>query len=260
MTADFCPQFETGSATDVGCRRDVNEDALFVRPELGLWAVADGMGGHEAGDFASSAIVRQIASIGSAASDDDLTSRFMDRLLQANRLIRARGAELGGCMVGSTVVALLVHGCSYACVWSGDSRAYLLRNGQMVQQSRDHTEANALLAAGTITQEEADNWPRKNVITRAIGTGNEPQCEQVSGKLEPGDIFCLCSDGLTEHLQDHEIAACLASMPPQQACDALIRETLNRGARDNVTVVAVRCMATAGGGGWPADDIMDDLA
>ncbi|NVK16943.1 MAG: serine/threonine-protein phosphatase [Rhodobacteraceae bacterium] len=260
VTAEFCPEFETGSATDVGCRRDVNEDALLARPDWGLWAVADGMGGHEAGDFASSAIVRQLDTIGHAASGEDLTSRLMDRLLQANRLIRARGEELGGSTVGSTVVTLLVHGCRYTCIWSGDSRAYLLRNGQLVQQSRDHTEANALLIAGTITPEEAENWPRKNVITRAVGTGSEPQCDQVCGRLEPGDVFCLCSDGLTEHLQDHEIAACLASMPPQQACDALIRETRNRGARDNVTVVAVRCTAAGGAGCWPAGDILDDLA
>ncbi len=260
LTAEFCPEFETGSATDVGCRRNVNEDALLARPDLGLWAVADGMGGHEAGDFASSAIVRQLDTIGHAASDEDLTSRYMDRLFQANRLIRARAAELGGSTVGSTVVTLLVHGCSYACIWSGDSRAYLLRNGQLVQQSRDHTEANALLAAGTITPEEAENWPRKNVITRAIGTSNEPQCDRVSGNLEPGDIFCLCSDGLTEHIEDHEIAACLASLPPQQACEALIRETLNRGARDNVTVLAVRCAATVDSSNWPADDVLDDLA
>jgi protein phosphatase len=260
VTADFCPEFETGSATDVGCLRDVNEDAYLARPDWGLWAVADGMGGHAAGDFASSSIVQQLASIGRAASDEDLTSRFMDRLRQANGLIRARGEELGGSTVGSTVVSLLVHGCRYTCIWSGDSRGYLLRNGQLVQQSRDHTEVNALLAAGTITPKEAENWPRKNVITRAIGTGSEPQCDQVNGRLEPGDVFCLCSDGLFEHIQDHEIAACLASLPPQQACDALVRETLNRGARDNVTVVAVRCTAAAGGGSWPPDDVLDDLA
>ena len=116
------------------------------------------------------------------------------------------------------------------------------------------------MAAGTITDEEAANWPRKNVITRAIGVGPDPQCDQVSGSLEPGDVFLLCSDGLTEHLQDGEIAQALASLPPQQACDALIRETLNSGARDNVTVVAVQCTALQAVGDWASEDALDDLA
>ena len=118
-----------------------------------------------------------------------------------------------------------------------------------------------MLAAGTITEAEAENWPRKNVITRAVGVEDRVQCDQLQGQLEAGDVLLLCSDGLTEHLQDHEIGACLGAMAPQQACDALVRETLARGARDNVTVVAIRCAPPVGGiDSAIEDDILDDLA
>ena len=260
MTAELAHQFETGLATNVGCRRQVNEDAMLARPELGLWVVADGMGGHAAGDFASDAVVKELGSLGCAASEQDLAARFMDRLARANDQIRARATELGGTVIGTTVVSFLVYRSAYACIWSGDSRAYLLRNGQLVQQSRDHTEINALLAAGMITEAEAINWPRKNVVTRAIGVTPEPQCDQVSGQLEQGDVFLLCSDGLNEHLQDGEIAQILMDLPPQQACDALIRKTLDRGARDNVTVIVVQCQGFSDDAVWAAEDILDDLA
>ena len=234
--------FETGQGTDVGCLRQVNEDNFLSRPDYGLWVVADGMGGHAAGDFASLTIVKELNSIGVPASSEDLQARFMERLNRANELILEHASELNSGTIGATVVSLLVHGDDYACIWSGDSRLYLLRGGQLIQQSRDHTEVRALLDAGSITAEEAEYWPRKNVITRAIGVTPDVQCDFVTGQLELGDMFILCSDGLTEHMSDSEIADVLRHHPPQVACDALIAETLLRGARDNVTVVAMRCL------------------
>jgi protein phosphatase len=234
--------FETGQATDVGCHRQVNEDSFLSRPDYGLWVVADGMGGHAAGDFASLTIVQELNSVGVPASADDLRARFMERLTRANDTILARAAQIGGGKVGATVVSLLVHGEDYACIWSGDSRAYLLRAGHLVQQSRDHTEVRALLDAGTITAEEAARWPRKNVITRAIGVTPQVECDLVTGRLELGDVFILCSDGLTEHLDDNDIARHAAAQSAQEACDAMVRETLARGARDNVTVISIRCL------------------
>lgn len=251
--------FETGQATDVGCKREVNEDNFLSRPDYGLWAVADGMGGHAAGDFASLAIVTELDSVGVPASAEDLQARFMERLTRANETILHHAAAMGQKTIGATVVSLLMHDATFACIWSGDSRVYLLRGGQLVQQSRDHTEVRALLDAGTITAQEAENWPRKNVITRAIGVTPTPQCDIVSGPLEVGDYFVLCSDGLTEHIQDFEIAAFMQRFPPQAACDAMVRETLNRGARDNVTVIAVRCLPP-GDDLLGLDDVLDDLA
>ncbi|MBU3034288.1 PP2C family protein-serine/threonine phosphatase [Tritonibacter mobilis] len=253
--------FETGLATDVGCRREINEDSLLARPDLGLWVVADGMGGHAAGDFASQTIVRYLDTVGCAVSPEDLVARTMERLHRANDVIRARSAELGGSTIGATVAIVLAHGPAFSCIWAGDSRVYLHRAGQLVQQTRDHTEVNALLATGTISETEAENWPRKNVITRAVGVDDTVKCDQIQGQLQSGDVLLLCSDGLTEHMKDHEIAQCLAALPPQQACDELIRETLARGAKDNVTVVALRCtQAPIGEVDALDEDVLDDLA
>lgn len=234
--------FETGQATDIGCRRSINEDNFLSRPDYGLWVVSDGMGGHAAGDFASTTIVEQLNSVGVAASSDDLRLRFMERLGRANALILEQAERMGSGTIGATLVALLVYGEHYACIWSGDSRAYLMRDGVLSQQSRDHTEVRALLEAGSITPEEALTWPRRNVITRAIGVTPEPECDIVVGALAPGDTFILCSDGLTEHISDDEIAEVAGRYPPQEICDRLIHETLARGARDNVTVIAMRCL------------------
>lgn len=243
--------FETGHATDVGRVRRINEDSHIARPDCGLWAIADGMGGHAAGDWASQTIVVTLNSVGVPGSLEDLEARFMERLTHANQLILDHAAELANGTIGATLVSLLVHADTWACIWSGDSRAYLMRGGQLVQQSRDHTEVRALLDAGSITPEQAATWPRKNVITRAIGVTPLPQCDKVGGPLAVGDTFVLCSDGLTEHLSDDEIAAYAGGLAAQEACDAMIAETLARGAKDNVTVVVVRC-----GPSPPGDDDM----
>ena len=248
-----CFTFDTGQATDVGCRREINEDSLLSRPDFGLWVVADGMGGHAAGDFASQTIVAELQSVGVAGSPEDLEARFAERLGRANDAILSHAATLGRGTIGATLVALLVHGDEYACLWSGDSRVYLLRDGQLHQVTRDHTELRAMLDAGTITAEEARNWPRRNVITRAIGVTARPDCDRVAGRLALDDCFVLCSDGLTEHLEDHEIAEYVSRMSPREACRAMVEETLRRGARDNVTVIAVRTLPPP-----PPED--DDLA
>lgn len=235
--------FDTGAATHHGRVRNHNEDCLLARPASGLWLVSDGMGGHKAGDFASRAIVEHANWIGIPTSAHDLKVRFMDRLQLAHEDIRARSAALDGATVGATVVALLVFGPHYACIWSGDSRIYRLRQGALQQMTIDHTEVNELLAAGTITAEQAAAWPRKNVITRAIGVLDEVMTDENYGTMQSGDAFLLCSDGLTGHVSDPEIAAHLARPGAQEACDRLIELTLSRGARDNVSVIVVQCQA-----------------
>jgi protein phosphatase len=134
----------------------------------------------------------------------------------------------------------LAHGQHFVCIWSGDSRAYLLRGGEYVQVSYDHTEVNELLHRGAITPEQAESWPRKNVITRAIGVHEQPMTDERLGALAAGDTFLLCSDGLTEHVEDPEMAQILLSNTAQSACEKLVALTLERGARDNVTVVVIR--------------------
>jgi len=232
---------ETGQATDVGCVRQVNEDSFLARPEAGLWVVADGMGGHAAGDFASRTIVQQLYSVGLSGAPDDFQARFMDRLGRANDTIREHAVSMGGGTIGATIVALLVQGMDYACIWSGDSRIYRLRDGALQQQTKDHTEVQALLDSNSITVDEAARWPRRNVITRAIGVTPSPECDVVGGRAAVGDVFLLCSDGLTEHVEDAEIGQILSQSSPQDACDRLVALTLERGAKDNVTVVVLAC-------------------
>jgi len=239
-------QFETGAVTDTGCVRQQNEDNYLTKQDSGVWLVADGMGGHEAGDFASGRIVEVVGSIGLPTSAPDLQARFHDRVTQAHADIQARSAEMNGATIGATLVALLAYEENFACVWSGDSRIYLLRDGELRQVTVDHTEAQELLAAGSISEEEAANWPRKNVITRAIGVGKSPRLEEIYGTLRNGDTFLLCSDGLTGHVKDPEIAEAMSVENAQETAQSLVDLTLERGATDNVTVVVVRCLAPEG--------------
>jgi len=237
---------ETGGATDTGLVRAHNEDSFLTKPEFGVWVVADGMGGHDAGDFASQTIVGELSSVGFGGSIEDLQARFMERLGRAHVRIGQHAAALGGVTVGATLVGLLAYEDRYTCIWSGDSRIYRLRDGVLTQQTKDHTEVRELFEAGLISAEEAEHWPRKNVITRAIGVSDAPRCDVVDGELCEGDVFLLCSDGLTEHSSDQEIGQALRSgLAPQAICDGLIQQTLARGAKDNVTAVVMRCAATA---------------
>lgn len=233
--------YETGIATDPGKVREVNEDGSYASAEAGIWLIADGMGGHANGKLASGKIVEAAATIGRAASAPDLLARFHDRMLRTNREIQALSSANGGVM-GATVAAVLIYGNHCACVWSGDSRVYLMRGGTISQLSRDHTEVQGLVDQGLLTSEEARNWPRRNVITRAIGVFDDPEIETVHGKVLPGDRFVLCSDGLTGHVSDAEILDIADNFPPQDACDRLVGLTLSRGALDNVTVIIARCL------------------
>lgn len=237
---DVLSWFETGAATHVGKVRRLNEDNLLVRPKVGLWAVADGMGGLEAGDVASHTVIEALKAVEAPASAAALLADCETRIAAANGRLREIAAERRIGMIGTTLVLLLVYERHYAALWSGDSRIYRVRGGEIEQITVDHSEVQALIDVGKLTREEARTWPRRNVVTRAIGVSDEPELELIPGPLMPGDIFVLCSDGLTAHVEDHEILASVADVAPQQACDRLVALTLDRGATDNVTVVVVR--------------------
>jgi len=231
--------FESYGVSHKGCVRDHNEDSYLVEPQIGLWVVADGMGGHEAGEVASASIVEHLATIGIASSAPDLRARFEDRLNRAHAEIR-RIARSRGVTIGSTVAALLAMDGRFACLWSGDSRVYLVRDGAISQISRDHTEVQELLDSGVISAAEAQNWPRRNVITRAIGVNDDIDIDFQQGETLAGDIFILSTDGLTAHVSDAEIAAAALSAAPQAACEKLLSMVLERGGTDNVTIVLVK--------------------
>ncbi|MBE1283404.1 MAG: SpoIIE family protein phosphatase [Rhodobacteraceae bacterium] len=236
--------FETCHRSDVGRVRTLNEDSVLSQPQSGLWLVADGMGGHTAGDFASQTIVREMQSVGIPTGAADLHARFVARLAHANSLIRCQSEQLGGGTVGSTIAALLIQQDHFACIWSGDSRVYRMRGNRLTRVTRDHTEVQALLDAGSITREQAETWPRKNVITRAIGVTPAPECDMVEGALLNADLFLLCSDGLTEYYSDGELAEVLfsgATGSLERLCNQLVDTALARGGKDNVSALLVRC-------------------
>jgi len=235
-------RIDSEGRTDVGRVRKLNEDSMLVRPDLGLWVVADGMGGHDAGDLASQTVVGELGQLTPATTARGLLSAMEARVIAANEFLRRAASERGNdAVIGCTLAALMIFEDAFACVWSGDSRVYRVRHGAIEQITRDHTEAQELIDLGTLTPEEARTWPRKNVITRAIGVFDEPELEMVQGRIEDGDIFVICSDGLTEHVEDPEIAQAALRRPLSKVVETLVDTTLERGARDNVTVIAIAC-------------------
>jgi serine/threonine protein phosphatase PrpC len=232
---------DVGSVTHTGMVRERNEDSCLVRTDIGLWAVADGMGGHEAGDLASQIVVRSLDGISDPSSSADLLEQCEERIFQANREIIELSRARHGATIGTTAAILLLREQHYACVWAGDSRVYLIKGGFISQLSRDHTEVEELLAHGKLSHEDAKNWPN-NVITRAIGVAEDIELEVITGPVDSSDIFVLCSDGLTRHVQDHEILREVTSRNAQASCDAMLALALERGGMDNVTAIVVRLL------------------
>lgn len=226
--------------TDTGKRRQHNEDALVAVPERLLWAVADGMGGHEAGDVASKMVVDALAAVPRADNFSLFVDAVEDALVAVNEAMRHHsGREFSGRMMGSTVVALLAGDGYGAVVWAGDSRLYRLRGGQLEQLTRDHSQVQDLVDAGVLSAEQAVGHPNANVITRAIGGADQVLMDVALLDIAPDDRFLLCSDGLYNELNVAEIAGLLAGDSVSASAEALLQQTLAGEARDNVTLIVV---------------------
>ena len=240
MTGGAALTWRSSGRTDVGRVRQVNEDAILERPEIGLWVVADGMGGHEAGDVASQTIIGAMRQVAAPQSVDHGAAQVRDLLQKANRWIREEAARRGAqAMMGSTVVALVAHGGGFICLWAGDSRAYLLRGGALSQITRDHSAVEDLIASGSLRREDAADHPHANVITRAVGAQDHLDLDEIGYELGHGDRIVLCSDGLNKEVTDAEIGAVVAGNGCADAVALLIETALSRGGRDNVTVAIV---------------------
>jgi len=231
--------FDTGASTHIGLVRSRNEDSYLTRPEVGIWAVADGMGGHKDGDLASHTVIEALKSIQAPTSASELLTLCENSIFDANARLIEVGRQRGD-IIGTTIAVLLISDGYFACLWCGDSRIYLVREEGITQVSRDHTEVQDLLTNRVITPEEASAWSGGNAITRAIGVVDLPELEVSSGVLNAGDLFVVCTDGLTRHVEDGEILHCVRANTPQQACDRLILLTLERGAVDNVTAIVIQ--------------------
>jgi serine/threonine protein phosphatase PrpC len=233
------------ATTHPGTKRHHNEDAFVDRPDLGVWAVADGAGGHDAGEVAAGMIRESLEAIPIGLSASELLAEVRMRIEMTHAALRAEAQRRGpDVIIASTVVVMLARNDHFACLWAGDSRAYLLRDGALQQITRDHSLVQELVEAGVIGPEEAEHHPRANVITRAVGAELEEfALDKVSGRIHVGDRFLLCSDGLCKTVPDHELASLLAGnagVPPPQT---LVAAALALNATDNVTAVAVEATA-----------------
>ncbi|MES2698253.1 MAG: protein phosphatase 2C domain-containing protein [Pseudomonadota bacterium] len=236
-------QFQCAAQTHIGLRRKLNEDSLLDRSDIGLWAVADGMGGHQSGDVASAAVVSGLGELQAGTSSSELARSAITALDAVNEeLIAFARAEVQPSTVGSTVVGLAVLQGTFACFWAGDSRAYRVRGRSIEQITSDHSLVNDLIKAGMISADEAESHPSANVITRAIGVSREVEVDCVTGDVAPGDIFVLASDGITRVMAADEIMHAVLTRNPTQAAEAMVAVVLDRGAPDNLTVVIVRIM------------------
>jgi len=233
--------FECVSRTDVGLRRKVNEDSILVRTERGLWAVADGMGGHEAGDVASAMVTEALHLLPIVYGLEPLVEAAIVELRRINsQLIELGRSDGHGRTIGTTVVALAIADGHFHCFWAGDSRAYRVRDGQIRRISRDHSMVQDLVDAGMLAADEAERHVDANIITRAVGVAEELEVDSSTGDAQAGDLFLLASDGLTRVVDDQEILAQLAANTPNDAADVLIEMVMARGAPDNVSIVIVK--------------------
>lgn len=227
--------------TDVGRVRQVNEDAFADCSAIGLWAVADGMGGHDAGDLASRTVTDRLKSL----SGERELNRFIDtvqaNLSDVNRDLFDEAQRRGGTSsIGCTVVLLLVVKDRGALLWAGDSRAYRLRGGTFQAVTRDHSQVEDMVDQGLIKREEAENHPMANAITNAVGPVEKLNLELKLEQIKDGDRYLLCSDGLYREVADSEIAEVLQSSENcAAASQTLLQMALDRGAKDNVTVMII---------------------
>jgi protein phosphatase len=228
--------------THVGKVRKLNEDALLQRPDRGLWAVADGMGGHDAGDYASASLVAALADISDRLSLDDLVMETRQQLERINAELVAEGRQRRSRIIGSTVVVLLSGGCEAVVLWAGDSRLYRLSGRRLELVTEDHSRIQELVASGKLEPAQAEQHPEANVITRAVGVSEVLDLASERFTIVDGDTFLLCSDGLSRYVGETDIITALGDASCQHACDRLIDAALKTPARDNVSVVVARAL------------------
>lgn len=225
------------AVSHVGTVRKINEDACLNQPARGLWAVADGMGGHDAGDVASREVVAALEEVAGDGSLSALADRLETTLHDVNRKLIQLAQDSDKHTIGSTVAILAVRGRHALCVWVGDSRIYRFRKGRLEQVTQDHAMVEDMVEAGLISRAEAENHPQANRITRAIGAMEELFVDMEIHELEPGDRFLICSDGLYKDATEKELARLLRGKG--DTAKGAVDLALEHGARDNVTVVTV---------------------
>lgn len=232
-------EYRYNARTHVGLRRKVNEDSVLALPDQNIWMVSDGMGGHEAGDYASRLIADTVAAIPPGLDPTDRMHALRDALRQAHHLIATEAEARGNGVIGATVVALMMAKGFFVALWAGDSRIYRLRDNEIEMLTSDHSAVAAFVEAGQMSWDEAEHLPQSNAITRAVGVGDDLDLDKVRGETEAGDRFLLCSDGLTKYATFEILREALSTLPIETVTDHLIQTALTGGGADNISVIVV---------------------
>jgi len=232
--------YESSSHTHVGMVREINEDACLDAADAGLWVVADGMGGHAAGDFVSSLIVDTLRCIPPEPCLPVYIQALRVGLEQVNAAVRQEAILRGVGMMGSTLALLAARGSNAICLWAGDSRLYRLRDNQLEAITHDHSYVQELVDSTLLNEAEARVHPMANIVTRAVGAQDQLELAMVELEVLPGDCFLLCTDGLNKTVEDHELHEVLSHAAPYEMVRSLVHLGLTRGAPDNITAVVVK--------------------
>ncbi|MEL6466889.1 MAG: protein phosphatase 2C domain-containing protein [Pseudomonadota bacterium] len=226
------------ATTHVGHRRHINEDSILTLPDQQIWVVSDGMGGHQAGDFASQTVVDRIAMIDPGLDPADRMKTLRESIVQAHDVIRHE-ADSRNSTIGATVVTLMIADHHFAAFWAGDSRLYRLQGGSIDMLTTDHSMVAALVLAGQISWDEAEEHPQANAVTRAVGVGDALELDKIRGEILPGDRFLLCSDGLTKYATFDMLERVLKREPIETVADALQQIALDGGGADNISIIVI---------------------
>ena len=233
-------QWQSHGITNVGKVRKLNEDSMLEKAEAGLWVVADGMGGHSAGDFASQSIVSEMDTVDTSKTLANCINDIETKIIAVNERLFTKANETSPpSTIGSTVAMMLMHDKYCVYLWGGDSRVYRLRDKKLVQMTTDHSQVEVYIEKGLISREEAATHPHGNMITRAVGATQEFFLDMDIQEMRDGDRYLVCSDGLTKHILDKEFETILNKGSVEQSCVELVDLTLERGAGDNVTSIVI---------------------
>jgi serine/threonine-protein phosphatase Stp1 len=227
------------AVTNVGKVRKVNEDSILALPDQNTYVVADGMGGHAGGDFASQTVVESVAMIPLGLEPAAQMQALRRSILNAHALILTEIESRGGVTMGSAVVSLMISGEHFVCFWAGDCRLYRLRDGEIDLLTSDHSIVAELVHAGQMTWDEAEKHPHSNAITRAVGVGDELDLDKIRGTLQSGDRFLLCSDGLNKYAGFDVLRRAMTDAPIETVSETLMAIALKGGGADNISIIVV---------------------
>lgn len=242
MSAEGSFRWTSCGRSEVGNVRKLNEDAFVDLSARGLWAVADGMGGHAAGDIASRMVTDRLRDVGSHDTFSGFVNEVEDRVLEANSRLYAMAME-GDTerIIGCTLAGLLANGRHVLSVWAGDSRVYRMRGGKLEQLTRDHSEVEEMLERGEVTEGSPEALAAQNIVTRAVGGSQQLFLDYAVDELRGGDRYLICSDGLYKELSAADLSERLANSKAScvEVCHALLDTALSRECADNVTAIVI---------------------